>query len=214
MAALRGKVGRRYEKLMETAMLMFAASEQANRAASIVGSYLAMVDGKVGPKLDEELLTRAKLVSDRANGEYGKLNRTHLARGNNLAAQVLRSFYVFKTFQHNYFLNMKEMGYGEKDAKAVAWMLIAPAVLAGAGASALTPLFNMIGQAFGWDDPEEEVYRGIQSYLGDTGERGARFGLAGLVGMNLELVQPATGWRYKYKTQMPLSFSGVIEYAK
>jgi hypothetical protein len=42
-------------------------------------------------------------------------------------------FYVFRTFSHTYLMNMRKLGVQEKDMAAVTWMLLSPAVIAGAG---------------------------------------------------------------------------------
>ena len=78
------------------------------------------------------------------------------------------------------------MGLEEKDYGAVAHMLISPAILAGAGASIAMPIASMILKAFGWDEPEEEMYRKVGSVWGDSAERFARFGVAGAAGVSLK----------------------------
>jgi len=83
-------------------------------------------------------------------------------------------------------MNMKKLGFEQKDYAALAHMIVAPAVIAGAGASVLAPMIGALLRAFGIDEPEEEVYRSIGEYFGPGGENLARFGLAGLAGFSIK----------------------------
>jgi hypothetical protein len=65
-------------------------------------------------------------------------------------------------------------------------MVVAPAIIAGAGASILTPIIKAILKAFGIDEPEEETYEMIGKSFGPEFENVARFGLAGLAGISIK----------------------------
>lgn len=179
LSVMRSKLARSWDKVIDIGMFTFSASETFNRAATIVGSYLGLVGQGKG---HEEALKTAKEISDKAHGVYHKANIPHVAR----KVPLLKSFYVFKTFSHNYLLTMKHLGLDEKEAGAVAWMVLSPAVLAGAGATVAMPVLNALGMALGIDDPEEEVYKQLEENFGEFGERLGRHGLFGLANLNLK----------------------------
>lgn len=127
-------------------------------------------------------MEKAKHVSDRAHGVYGKATMPAWTRG---AANPAKLAFTFMKFSQNYGLNMAEMGL-KGDYKQVAYMLLSPAVFAGSGASLATPLLALIarGLGIGGDDPEEEFYKWAADTFGS--DRLARHGLAGLAGVNLK----------------------------
>ena len=81
---------------------------------------------------------------------------------------------------------MKDLGLNQKSAKAVAFMALAPAALAGMGAFVGTPIMKAIISAFGVDEPEEWVYSKLYDAFGEYGENFGRFGLFGLAGVSLK----------------------------
>ncbi|MDW7774678.1 MAG: PLxRFG domain-containing protein, partial [Desulfobulbaceae bacterium] len=179
-AVLQSKVGRRWGKFVAGSMYMFCAVEKANRATTIFAAYRQL---RKNTSMDHaEAMKQAKHISDRAHGVYGKGTLPGWARG---AANPLRLSYTFIKFSHNYVLNMVEMGY-KGDIKEAAYMLIAPGILAGAGASLATPLLSAMASAFGigGDDPEEEFYAWAENTFGS--DAFARHGVAGLAGVNLK----------------------------
>jgi hypothetical protein len=187
LAVLEGKIGRGWNRLIETSMWMFGKTEQLNRAATIAASYLGI--RQVQPELShEDAVLLAKKISDRAHGTYRKANLPHYARGGDLGAQLIKMFYVFRTFSHNYLLTMKELGIDQKNAKAFSFMLLSPAILAGTGATVATPIIQALARALGigGDDPEEEFYDWLDQNLGEYGERFGRSGLFGLAGLSLK----------------------------
>lgn len=152
------------------------------------GAYFGL-RAKQGKDFDHDAaLKLAKEISDKAHGVYGKQNLPHFARGPTFTAQVARSFYVFKTFSHNYLLTMYDLGFRQKEAKAFAFMAIAPGVLAGAGAFVGAPVLKIIASALGigGDDPEEWVYDQLDKHLGEHAETFGRYGLFGLAGVSLK----------------------------
>ena len=135
---------------------MFGAVEKANRAMTIFAAYKAMQEKNPGAS-ESVIWEKAKEVSDYAHGVYGKETRPAWTRGK-MNPLVLP--YTFAKFTHNYMLNMLELGWTQKEYKAAAYLLLSPAVLAGAGATVATPILMALAKAFGagGDDPEEEFY--------------------------------------------------------
>lgn len=188
ISVLRSKLGRGWDKSLDIGMFTFAESERLNRIATIAATYngiKTLTENK--GKTNDELLDIAKQVSDDSHGVYNKGNYPYLAMGSNPAAQVARMFYVFRTFTHTYLMNMKKLGFEQKDYKALTYMLVSPAVIAGAGASVLTPLIAAILQAAGLDDPEEDAYMAIGKQFGPEAEQLARFGIMGAGGKGISI---------------------------
>lgn len=179
---LQTKVGRGWSTFSEWAMKMFGIVEQVNRATTILAAYHQL---RKNTNLDRDAaLLEAKAISDDAHGVYGKATRPMWTHGTGLG-QIARLPFVFAKFQQNYIMRMAEMGL-RGDYKAASYMLLSPAVIAGAGASLLTPLAGaLLGMAgAGGDDPEEEFYKWMEESFGMG--RFARHGLAGLGGVNLK----------------------------
>jgi len=184
LSTLQGAVGRTWNNIIEWGMFTFAESERLNRAATIAATYEGL--RQLRPNEDFEVLMReAKEASDKAHGVYNRGNLPYLALGRHPAAHVIRSFYVFRTFSHTYIQNLIRLGFTEKDAVACSHMILAPALIAGAGASVLTPLISNLLKAFGWDEPEEEAYRKVGEMFGVTAEEVARYGLTGQIPFGL-----------------------------
>jgi len=83
-------------------------------------------------------------------------------------------------------MNMRKLGFEQKDFKALAYMLVSPAVIAGAGASVLAPLIAAVLKGAGFDDPEEDAYAEIGKQFGPGTERLARFGIMGAAGVSIK----------------------------
>ncbi len=182
---LKNKLSRKYDKFIEFAMMGFSVTEKINRAATILATYQGIKEqhkGAWNAIAHGEALEKAKEVSDKAHGVYGKINMPHWARGGGIAGNIAKSFYVFRTFSHNYMLSLAELGM-EKQWKALTYMLLSPAVLAGTGASVATPLIAAMLRAMGYDDdPEEKFYRWIEDMMGQVASQFARSGIAGMGG--------------------------------
>ena len=185
MTTLRSAVGKQWDRLIEIGMFTFSESEKLNRAATIAATYYGLRAQNKEASF-EDLMKQAKEVSDNSHGIYNKGNYPYLALGRHPAAHIVRMFYVFRTFSHTYLQNMARIGFEEKDYGALAHMVISPAIIAGAGASAMTPLISAILNAFGIDDPEEEAYRKIAELYGSGAEDLARFGLTGKAGISVK----------------------------
>jgi N12 class adenine-specific DNA methylase len=188
LAVLKSKAGRGMDRVIDWGMIGFGATEKLNRVATIAGAYLGLKDqGKMD---HDEMLELAKKISDQAHATYGKANWPLIARGTHPAAHVMKAFYVFKTFSHNYLLTMKDLwgdGWNPKHAKAFTYMAVSPAILAGAGGMVgWGIIMSAIAKAFDIDDPEEDIYAWLDANLGASAERFARFGAFGLIGINLK----------------------------
>ena len=188
LAVLRGKVGRGWDKLIDWSMIGFGATEQLNRVSTIAGAYLGLK--AQGQKDHDAMMALAKKISDQAHGTYGKANYPLIARGSHPAAQVMKAFYVFKTFSHNYMLTMKDLwgdGWRPENGKAFVYMAVSPAILAGAGGIVGWELImKAIASAFDLDDPEEDMYNWLEANINEYVVDFARFGGFGLIGMNLK----------------------------
>ncbi len=181
---LESRLGGGWNWLMNKAMLMFGATEKVNRATTIFAAYKSLVEERGMDTKDA--LTLAKEISDKAHGVYGKVTLPHMAMGKGPGQMALRLAYVFQKFSHNYLLTMKRLGWDEGEWGSFAHMLLAPAVLAGAGASALTPIIAGISKALGGgDDPEEELYTWANDAFG--GGEWMRHGILGLGGRGVNL---------------------------
>ncbi|MBU4317683.1 MAG: PLxRFG domain-containing protein [Proteobacteria bacterium] len=183
---LKSKLGRGYDSILEKAMFTFSESEKLNRVVTIFAAYKGLKAKNRNLSLDD-LMQKAKQVSDDSHGIYNKGNYPFMAMGNNPAAQVAKMFYVFRTFSHTYLLNMRKLGFEQKDYAALAYMLISPAIIAGAGASVAMAIANAILPLFGVDDPEEDLYLTIGKQFGQTAESFARFGVVGAGGHGVSM---------------------------
>jgi hypothetical protein len=187
LSVLKSKFGVGYDNLIETSMVAFGATERLNRVSTIAGSYMGMIEQGID---HETAIKTAKKISDKSHGVYGRANYPHLARGSNAAAQLARMFYVFKTFSHNYLLTMKDIGVDKKNYKAMTYMALSPAIIAGFGATTI-PFFGdiikLIGKAFGSDDLEEDMYDWLENNVGEIAEGLARYGIAGMGGKGISM---------------------------
>jgi len=196
LSVLRSKIGRGWDTLMDWSMFAFGATEELNRASTIVGTYMGIKDNHKGTWTEKEhkdALETAKKVSDKAHAVYGKANRPHFARGSNIAAQIAQAFYVFRTFSHNYLLTMKELGFTPGKRHNALFMALSPAVISGVGASVLTPVLTPViakvlsSIGLGGDDPEEELYTFLENNVSESADDWARYGLFGLGGKGISL---------------------------
>jgi len=126
--------------------------------------------------------------------------RMTFERGSSPSAVLFRSGMTYKTFSHNFLMLFGRMiasiyrgGDRVNDAQAAMWLILAPSIMAGGGALVVKPLLVATAKAVAAglglpppDDPEEEFYRWMGDSFGETPERAARSGLAGLAGVNLK----------------------------
>lgn len=181
--ALISRPKRSWGRLTAFALLPFSVTERINRGATLLATYRGAV---ANGKTHDEAMRLAKTVSDKAHAVYGKPNLPAIARGTSGPAAIARSWYMYKTFSHNYLTILGELGF--RDKTAAAWLLVSPAVLGGLAAAPLAPIIaKAVGAAIGAaggdppDDPEEWVYEQAGELFGDSGEKFARTGLAGSV---------------------------------
>jgi len=180
---LRGKLGEGWNKFMTAGMYMFGAAEKVNRATTLFAAYKA-VDAKETTAEESVKWEKAKEISDRAHGVYGKETIPAWARGK---YNILRLTYLFQKFSHNYMLNMIDLGFNRKEYKAAAYMLLSPALLAGSSASLAGPVLFALAGAFGigGDDPEEAWYKWAEDTFG-AGDYARHGVFGGLVGVNIK----------------------------
>ena len=190
IAVLQSKLGRGWNKAMELSMLGFGVTEQMNRVSTIAGTYIGIRDRHKGTwtqESHEKAIKTAKKVSDRAHGVYGKANLPHFAQGGGVGSQVVRAWYVFRTFSHNYLLTMYDLGFKKGQAASMLYMALSPALFAGIGASVFTPILGAIARGAGMDDPEEKFYAWLEDTYGMVSSELVRFGLFGAGGYGISL---------------------------
>lgn len=184
-----------WSKEMARAMWMFGKTEQFNRLTTMLAGYrLAKASGKN----EEQAYDLALDASNKAHGLYGRATLPAWAQGGNPAAKIGQMMYVYGKFGHNYLQMMYDLlkkdnisGTGERNVKAFIWGLVAPLVVAGGAAWPLKDfmlgIFNFFLELWGWKkgDAEKFVYDGIRTHLGKTAEKGARYGLMGLGGVDI-----------------------------
>lgn len=185
---LRSKLGRKYDKFADVAMMMFGAVERANRAITIHAAFRALKSqsewkaaGSMPLPAFEQMMQNAQHISNRAHGIYNKATAPKWTQGDGV---VLKLFYTFQKFSHSYMLNAIEMGFDRKDYGNAAYLLLSPALLAGAGASLPVSLLMQAAQALGvgGDDPEERFYDWVAGIFGSDAI--ARQGITGVMGIN------------------------------
>lgn len=189
MNALESRIGRKYTKLMEASMYVFGLSEQMNRAVTISAAYSALKRLNPDMKIDQ-LMEKAHTISDEAHSVYNKANRPGWVRGSGIAGNVLKSSYMFKSFAHNYFQLIFDAwgpSLTPEHKKALAWLVVSPAMIAGTGAMVGKELLFALVKAFtDSDDPEEDYYDWVNENFGDSASRFARYGVTGLAGVNIK----------------------------
>ena len=97
---------------------------------------------------------------------------------------------TFTKFPLTYLQSMKEMGMDHKDARSVLYMMLSPALLAGAAASPLywlTGAADQIAKGMGDDrDQEKRLWDWLRKEGGESMETLARYGTAGyMFGVNI-----------------------------
>lgn len=189
LSSLRGSVGNAYDRIIDVGMWMSQATEKVNRVTTIAGAYLSMKEKATGiwtEQIHLDALERAKEISDKAHGVYGKSNIPMALRGSNVGSSALRSWFTFKTYPYNYLLTMKENFGGDRQAKIAAlWMSSAGAILGGAKlAIPVAVILRTLGLVMD-EDPEEMLYGWVEDHLGGIAERITRYGAAGLAGVNI-----------------------------
>jgi hypothetical protein len=181
---IRSLHGRGFAKTMNWAMYLFGKTEQWNRGATMLAAYRLAEGGNEARK------EAARLVTEKAHGVYGRATLPSWAQGSNPAAKIGQMIYVYQKFGHNWMQLMYDLGFKQKDLKSFAWALGSPIVLGGAATiplkSALTAIVGAIMSSLGDDrDPEKIIWDSVRKNLGDTAEKGLRYGVAGLAGLDI-----------------------------
>ena len=180
-------------------MKLFGWTESINRSATIYAAYMSQTEGTFNEKMK-----KAHDISNDAHGVYSKANKPSFMRGGGIGANIIQMAYVFKTFSHNYMVTMLRLGFKEHQAKAATYMAMAPAMFGVTSAVGVNVLIHAIGTALGSDDPEEDFYRVVADNWGATPEKLMRFGLPGLVNVDM------TGSLSIGITDLPTDMKGFI----
>ncbi len=186
MRQLQSKAGDFWNSLMSFAMMFFGATERLNRAVTIHAAQRALK--MKDPNLTQQsLLDKSIFISNRTHGIYGKEAKPWLVQ----KVPFLDLPYTFFKYQQTYLLNAWEQGVTFGNVKNAMFMLLAPAVLAGAGTSVFTPAASAVASVImrsfrikGADDPEEALYEWAEKTLGS--DAFFRNGFAGLANINLK----------------------------
>ena len=183
---LQGYASQTFNNVMTASMYMFGAAEKANRAITIFAAYKALeikYEKEGINKTQDEMLGEAHHISNRAHGIYGKAVKPFAVQ----KYKILDLFYTFLKFQHNYMLNMLEIGVKKKNLPAALHLLLFPAVMSGAGATLATPALAALMKLFGFsDDPEEDLHHWAEEHLPNIMQRMARHGAFGLFNLNFK----------------------------
>jgi hypothetical protein len=177
LSVYRDTAGQGWSWLMGKSMLLFGATEQLNRGATLLAGYRL---ARAGGADHATAVARAREASDRAHGVYDRATQPAWTWGTGAGARVGQVWYVYKKYGHNY-LQLVHALFAKKDWQAATFALAAPAVLGGLGGHVLTSLAKALFAAGGGDDdPEKRVYDFLGKNLGGGAEDLARFGLLGL----------------------------------
>ncbi|MBO4304819.1 MAG: hypothetical protein J6A21_09570 [Lentisphaeria bacterium] len=190
---------RSWQKLMEYGMICFAKTEEFNRSVTTAAAYRVLLEQAQKKLKEGETLTDAQkdaliqkanyLVTLNAHGVYGKLGTPDAIRGTSLLATLGRNWYTYKNYQHNTWQlcwdyvtrgKWKELAYVSTSGAAIGGLRASPA--------AALAFFVMGIAGSGWEPPEgyeEAYYKWLRKVSGETPERLARMGIAGLLGMDL-----------------------------
>lgn len=179
--------GKAWSMAMRTAMKMFGTTEQLNRLSTLLAGYrLARGAGFS----HTEAVDRAQLASDRAHGVYGREALPEAAWGTNAGARAVQLMYVYQKYSHNTLQLLADV-WGKKDARAFMHLLVAPLVVGGAKKAGLAATGWMAARAVMsalYDDdrdPSERFMSWVRDALGKDAEDMARFGLFGLMGVDI-----------------------------
>lgn len=200
LAAVQSKMGRAFSVISEKLMFSMGMTEKFNRAVAIGSAYVAIRERmeKAGTWTDErfvEAMDEARAASDKTNQLYHTANIPIKGQGPGVGAQAFRSWYMFQRITHGQLDVLFQLGLRKKDAKAVAWMLAAPAILAGPAASYAFPfalaaikavLALIPGVQPPEDDPDAWLWDQIAEWLGEGAPSYLRYGVAGAFGVNLQ----------------------------
>jgi hypothetical protein len=177
--AIQDANSRVFNYIIKKSMVMFGVTERANRMMTVFAAYNAIKQSskpEYKNMTTEQALAEANVISNQTHGTYGKAAKPWVVQ--KFRASDLP--YTFMKFTHNYVLNLLDLGFNKKHISSMMYMLLAPAMLSGAGASIVFTLALAIAKGLGVDDPEEAFY----AYMADLTGSDALF-RHGLVGSAL-----------------------------
>ncbi len=196
MEGLKG--GKGYvTKAMKVAMWGMQQTERFNRGATMLASFRiaygqAKKQGMNDEKAYQYAKEKAESAMEQAHAMYGKANLPEWAWGTAASSKIGQTLYMYGNFGHNYSQMLYNSGFkkGSRNTKAFLWAVMAPTILAGAGAfpfyDNILWAFSKILSALGFDDdPERFVWDAIRDHLGKYAEQFGRYGLTGLADMDI-----------------------------
>ena len=183
--SIQNTIPLKIEQFLTWSMGFYGGVERVNRATTIAAAFKAYKSSTQKDEFnlsDDKLFSLAKFTSDRAHGIYGPATKPSLVQ----KYEILDLPYTFQKFTHNYLLNMHDIGFNHKDYKAFSYMLLAPAILAGVGSSAIAPMVAVLATLTPGIDPdswEEDFYAWLAKISGGDIDSflpaSARHGLVG-----------------------------------
>lgn len=207
----QGKLGAFMNKFMNSwfGMKIFEETERLNRGATMIAAFNYLVEknnikGNMNTESKEfkQMEEMALKVSGKAHGLYGKSATPYWGQGKGVAARSAKSIYTFMKFPHTYLENIYDLlGESKNDPqarRAATYMILAPVILGGMGAEAVSgvvfgvdkaigqvvgaePLMNLVKAVTGDDDPEESFYELVEDMFGQTAKTFAQEGLFGTI---------------------------------
>jgi len=167
-------------------MIGFSLTEQWMRGSTLLAGY--RIARSTGASI-EEAQDRAYKAMERSHGIYGKATLPMVAQGTGVTEKGMRLFVAYLKFPHTYLQTLHDLGFKNRNIKALLYNMIAPVVVGGGKAIPflalwlwmLKPLFKLLGV----DDPEKWVWDTIGETLGYNAEKAARHGLSGMAGVDI-----------------------------
>lgn len=177
-----------WAKFMEGAMFMFSTTEQLNRGATALAAFRIakqrLGDDAVALGKSFEIAQR---VVKHAHADYSKANMPEWAWGAGVTGRIGRLLYQFGNYGHNYVQGLYYLGFKEHNIAGFMWALLAPLLIAGAGAfpfaDNLVGIINWILRALGVKTGVDKwFWDNTRKALGTSAEMFGRKGLIGLAG--------------------------------
>jgi|GEM_PF-1328259 len=189
MGAIRTAQGTAFAKTMDLILKPFSITEQWNRGTTLLAAYRMALKHNPGLS-DAELQDMAIDATMKAHGIYDRATDPMWAMGDNPAAHIAKMGYTYQKYGHNWIQMMADLGFRKGDVKGALWLAAAPMVLGGTTGSiamiGIMPLVAAFLKAGGDDrDPEKWFYDTLREIVGNDGEKVARYGAFGALGMDM-----------------------------
>ena len=185
-----------WSRIIRVMLIPMRETEKVNRIAAIGASfkYLSEKAKLDHANLDENGHLKAEIIksfadqsheiSEDVNGTYGKTSTPYWAQGTGVIPNLAQLGLLFMKFPQTYVLNMKDMGYKYHNYKALAYMAVAPMILAGAaanpayslGKSVIDKILSIIT---GSDNPSRDFYDWVGKTFGEFPQKVAEEGMFG-----------------------------------